>query len=257
MEKIYTIPVNESFEACMAAAAEDAKANAALLEAEEKAMEAIRNDDTVKRAPDTGLAAQHTAECPFCRLYAQLEENELDLILGASMMEPDVRIKTNAKGFCRRHLEMMFTRKNRLGMALMLESHLDETRRLVEKGDFKNLDKLEHDCYVCERIEYQLSKMIENAVLLWDEDYDFREKLAAQPYICIPHTRRWLEMAKHMLNRKKFGQFSEALLPITLNYYDSLSEDVSWFVKKFDYRYEKEPWGTAKDAVERAIKFLR
>jgi len=36
MEKIYTIPVNESFEFCMAAAESDAKANAALLEAEEK-----------------------------------------------------------------------------------------------------------------------------------------------------------------------------------------------------------------------------
>ena len=38
-------------------------------------------------------------------------------------------------------------------------------------------------------------------------------------------------------------------------YFDSLREDVSWFCKKFDYRYDKEPWGNAKDAVERAIKF--
>ena len=39
-------------------------------------------------------------------------------------------------------------------------------------------------------------------------------------------------------------------------YYDKLREDVRWFVKKFDYRYDDEPWGDAKDAVERAIKFL-
>ena len=223
MEKIYTIPVNESFEACM--------------------------------AEDHAEVDAH--ECPFCRLYAQLEENELDLILGASMMEPDVRIKTNAAGFCRRHLDMMFTRKNRLGMALMLESHLAETRRMVEKGDFNKLAKLEADCYVCTRIEYSLNKMVENAVWLWDTDPEFRKKLAAQHYICLPHTKKWLEAAKNGLNRKKYAQFNEELLPVTLRYYDELSEDVSWFVKKFDYRYENEPWGTAKTAVERAIRFLR
>jgi esterase/lipase superfamily enzyme len=32
---------------------------------------------------------------------------------------------------------------------------------------------------------------------------------------------------------------------------------VSWFCKKFDYRYDKEPWYNSKDAVERAFKFLR
>ena len=46
MEQIYTIPVNEAFDAADG--------------------------------------------CPFCALWRKLEENELDLILGASMMEPDV-----------------------------------------------------------------------------------------------------------------------------------------------------------------------
>ena len=32
--------------------------------------------------------------------------------------------------------------------------------------------------------------------------------------------------------------------------------DVSWFCKKFDYRYEKEDWKNSKDAVERALDFL-
>ena len=27
-------------------------------------------------------------------------------------------------------------------------------------------------------------------------------------------------------------------------------------MKKFDYRYDEEPWGNAKDAPERAIDFL-
>ena len=94
MEQIYTIPVNEAFE--------------------------LSGED-----PSCG--------CPFCTLYNKLENDELELILGASMMEPDVRIKTNKEGFCKTHYDMMFVRKNRLGMALTLESHLDELA-----GDIKS-----------------------------------------------------------------------------------------------------------------------
>ena len=93
METIYTIPVNEAFEAC---------------------------------------AADKSCGCPFCALYNRLEDDELELILGASMMEPDVRIQTNKEGFCKTHYDMMFTRKNRLGMALTLESHLAELKEEIK-----------------------------------------------------------------------------------------------------------------------------
>ncbi|MBQ8248945.1 MAG: hypothetical protein IJY93_03555 [Clostridia bacterium] len=227
MEKIYTIPVNEAFDAS--------------------------RDD-------------HACGCPFCALYNKLEENELELILGASMMEPDTRIKTNEQGFCKTHYDMMFTRKNRLGMALMLESHLNELRKdtngkglAVLKGvgvePMKRLAELEGTCYVCGRIEFSFTKMMETAVLLWDQDSDFREKLRAQPYICLPHYRMFVEHARRGLSKKRFPDFYKDVSTVVNTYFDELREDVSWFCKKFDYRYDSEPWGNAKDAVERAIKF--
>lgn len=214
MEKLYTIPVNEAFDEC-------------------------KND--------------HSLGCPFCRLHDKLEDNELELILGASMMEPDIRIKTNELGFCGDHFNMMFNRKNRLGLALMLESHLDVLRNHM---DLKKLEKLENTCYVCGRIEYSLTKMIENAVLLWENDPAFDRKIRSQPYFCLPHHRRFMEYAKLRLNKKKFNAFSEVVSEVTERYFDELRNDVSWFCKKFDYRYNDEPWHNSKDAVERAIKFL-
>jgi hypothetical protein len=225
MEKIYTIPVNEAFEAS---------------------------------------AADHACGCPFCSLYRKLEENELDLILGASMMEPDVRIKTNEKGFCKIHYDMMFTRKNRLGMALMLESHLNQIReetsgKLSLKGvgaeAMKRLGRLEESCYVCDRIDFSFNKMIETAVLLWERDPAFRVKLKNQPYICLPHYRKFIEYGRSGLSKKLFPEFYNEVSAVVNTYFDSLREDISWFCKKFDYRYEDEPWGNAKDAVERAIVF--
>lgn len=226
MEQIYTIPVNEAFEAS---------------------------------------AADHSCGCPMCAIYRKLEENELELILGASMMEPDVRIKTNEQGFCRLHYDIMFTRKNRLGMALTLESHLKELQKDIKEGAFgqpgskpaKRIGELESNCYVCRRIAYHFEHMVETAVLLWDTDEDFPAKLSAQPYFCLPHYRRLLEYAQKRLSKKKLSVFADACGKVVNGYLETLTEDVSWFCKKFDYRYDEEPWYNAKDSVERAIKFLR
>ena len=162
MEQIYTIPVNEAFEAS--------------------------RDD-----PACG--------CPLCALYRKLEADELDLILGASMMEPDCRIKTNEQGFCRLHYDLMFVRKNRLGMALTLESHLKELQGDIKEGllgtpgakPVKRISALEGSCYVCKRISYNFEHMVETVVYLWDSDPDFVPKLNAQPYFCLPHYRRLLD----------------------------------------------------------------
>ena len=97
MEQIYTIPVNEAFEAC---------------------------------------AASETASCPFCALYNKYERDEIDLILGASMMEPDIRKKTNELGFCRTHFDLMLAYSKRLPLALILESHLTEVRSKVRSGSY-------------------------------------------------------------------------------------------------------------------------
>lgn len=229
LEKIYTIPVNEAFDAC---------------------------------------AADHTAGCPFCRLYEKLENDELDIILGAAMMEPDIRIRTNESGFCHHHYDMMAVRKNRLGLALMMESHLDDVRKTMDdsfaakmiKGvghaASHRLDILETSCYLCSRIEDSLSKMIENSVYLWDTESDFRQKLTAQPWFCLPHYNRFVEQGREKLQKKRFADFYEAVSTLEKAYFDELRGDVKHFIRKFDYRFEDEPWGNAKDAIERAIRFL-
>lgn len=228
MEQIYTIPVNEKFEAS---------------------------------------AADHSLGCPFCALFRMLEEDELGLILGASMMEPDIRIKTNQLGFCKTHFDMMFQRKNRLPLALMLESHLADQRKAISGGGLsslmnpgadaiKNLTSLENSCYVCGRIENNFKLMVETAALLWEKDEEFRKKTAAQPYFCLPHYRRFLEIAKNRLGKKLFPDFYKSVSKLELEYFDELTGDVSWFCKKFDYRYDEEPWYNSKDAVPRALAFL-
>lgn len=228
MEQIYTIPVNEAF--------------------------------------DAGADGSQP-RCPFCTLYRKLEEDELEIILGASMMEPDIRIKTNEMGFCLEHYRKMLPRKRRLGMGLILESHLARVKEFLAPSakdlvlgpgaaQMGALGELEASCYVCARIERNLTAMISTAVYLWESDAAFREKFAKQPFFCLPHDRRMIEYARKKMNKKNYRAFYAVASGIVDTYLQTLTGDVSWFCKKFDYRYDEEPWYNSKDAVERAIRFL-
>ena len=226
MEQIYTIPVNEAF-------------------------------DLVREKPECG--------CPVCVLFRKLQDDELDIILGASMMEPDIRIKTNEQGFCHKHFGMLNNRHKALPLALMMESHLAEVKKKLDgpvvlgnrrAAAISALGKLECDCYVCARIERNLSAMISTVVYLWESDLDFRRKLADAPYFCIPHYRAILDYAQKKMNKKIFADFYDEMYKVESTYIDTLTSDVSWFCKKFDYRYDEEPWYNSKDSVKRAIKFL-
>lgn len=242
MEQIYTIPVNEAFDFCAS-------------EADRR-----KNQPPVADAP---------CLCPLCRLYNDLTEKELERILGAAMMEPDVRIETNHRGFCLSHYEAMLKRKNRLGLALMLESHLDVLKTELKdsalastvKGaggkPLSRMEELENDCYICNRVDLHFGHMIDTVLYLFTAEDAFRRKTERQPYYCLPHFRRLADNAKRKMNRKDYTAFYRTIEKTELNYLHSLKEDVSWFCCKFDYRYENEPWNNAKDAVERSILFLR
>ena len=210
-ETIYTIPINEAFDK-----AEDSE----------------------------------TPSCPFCGLTKMLEDNAVDAVLGAAMMEPDVRIETNRMGFCRRHFNTMYSKGNRLGLALILESHVAEINEKVFKKSLfdgkgeKSSDairEISKSCYLCSKVSGSLAKMFSNTIYIWETDDEFRRKFSRQRCFCLPHYERLLEYGRSGLSKKQFADFFETARGIEKKYIDSLGEDVSWFCKKFDYRYDSEP----------------
>jgi len=227
MVQIFSIPVLEAFEAC---------------------------------------EADGSIGCPYCKIYRELQSNELDIILGASMMEPDIRIKTNELGFCNPHYFMMLTRRRMLGMGLILESHLAEVRTRISKksllgapgsASLPEISRLNRSCYVCERINKNMDAVISTTVYLYEKDEnDFRKKFKSPDYICLPHYSALMEYASKKMDKKLFREFYSVAEEIEEKYAQTLSGDVSWFCKKFDYRYDEEPWYNSKDSVQRSIKFL-
>ena len=235
-------------------------------------------------------AAKKDGECLMCALERRTELGEAERYLGASVMEPDTRIRVNERGFCRKHHGMLFTMSNRLGHALMLESHMIENRERLEKS-WKNLEKIGDQlknsgigdrlngkaksakeaaaqegakiremagtCVMCDTISENMTRYLHTFFHLYKNDGEFRKKFLEGKGMCIPHTGQLIETATEELGPKELGEFLQSLARMEKENLDRIQEDISWFIKKFDYRYEKEDWKNSRDAVERTVNKTR
>lgn len=198
--------------------------------------------------------------CPICRMYGMLEKRAIDYITGAAMMEPDVRMVTNKKGFCGNHLYKMVKDKSGLSLALMLQTHLDELEEnLFEKGDKDGkiaTDRLS-SCFLCEKINWGMDRMIETIYITFENDKDFRSMFEAQPTFCLPHYQLLLTGVKKSRLKKYSSEFRDVLKRITKNQLQEINEDLKHFCSMFDYRNRDGDWGNSKTAIQRTLSFRK
>lgn len=204
--------------------------------------------------------------CPICRMRETVEKHLVDYIMGAAMMEPDVRIETNKLGFCERHFDMMMSTRGRLQLALILESHIDEIGKKIfdkklfnsssKKGD--KAKKLTESCFVCSKVDWGFENMIKTLFLSYENDRDFRDMFNGQKVICLPHYELLMNSAEKKNLRKYNSEFESNLSRITGEYVKFLKDDLTKYCSMYDYRakQEKQEWGTSRDVVERSIAFL-
>ena len=215
-------------------------------------------------------------ECAFCAMQQKLEQDMLDFVLSPSYMEEDVRGETNAKGFCRTHMEQLYRRENSLGVALIMQSQFDHQRKYVmelakggapaKKGGLFGKKQTEtdpvrtyienqpHTCYICDRTQDTLKRYLGAFFILWKKDAAFREKVLNSKAFCLVHFLMLLQAADEHLSAKDAAAFKEQIIALPQKNDERIAEDINWFTLKFDYRYQKEPWKNSKDAVPRTIQ---
>lgn len=237
-------------------------------------------------------AFQHDCECAVCLLEEKLEEKYVDYFLGSSLMEPDCRIETNNKGFCKRHFEMLYNKQeNRLGLGLIIDTHMCEQNKQIEKiytdglngmkkdggiSAVKNittrisskqsktdklidllvvkLSKAEHSCVICNKLDYTMDRYSDIITHLWFSEKDFRTLFNEKKGFCLNHLKLLLTASKKYLSTKEKAIFVENLMNMQLENLQRIQGDVNWFTKKFDYRYNNHPWNNSKDAIPRSIR---
>ncbi len=228
-------------------------------------------------------------ECLFCALKRKTELGEAERYLGASVMEPDTRIQVNEKGFCRAHHAMLFGMSNRLGHALMLESHTARTRerlkkqmdslltaargysdaslaQRVKRGSAmkqamqkaaEDMSAMAGTCIMCESIEENMLRYTHTFFHLYQNDTEFRKRFAQSKGVCLPHLSELARLTPEELPAKEVAPFVQLLCELTETNMNRMQEDISWFIKKFDYRFVDEPWKNSQDAVPRTVNKLR
>jgi len=211
------------------------------------------------------------SECPICSMYVELEDNAIDFMMGSSYMEDDIRMETDRLGFCKTHMTMLAKSKNRLGLSLILKTHLDKQKKDCEKiGKFPLVPKTllnkksenpyadwamkaSCNCYICNRINAFFPRYIDTALQLYRKDPEFRLKYESCKGFCQEHFGLLMEKGQEVLNRKELADFSETTRRLYLENIQRLSDDLDWFQDKFDYRHKDDPWKDSKDAIERAV----
>ena len=205
-------------------------------------------------------AFDENCNCPMCFIEKRLENEAIEYELGPAMMEPDHREITNSKGFCTKHWEMLYAIPQKLPLALVADTHLEEIRKklkLLENtktgGIFgKNKKSMTADinsCAVCDKVDKTMERYCGVLIKMWNDDEDFREKFQNSHGFCLKHFERLYSMS----NNKKF---TEALVQKEEEELEKLQADIHKFTLMFDYRSEGMEWGTAKDAPIRCVEKL-
>lgn len=199
--------------------------------------------------------------CPLCRMRNKIEEKYVDYITGAAMMEPDIRVMTNASGFCERHFSMMiFSNREKLPIALMLSTHVEHIEKeMLAKTDKKSLEKLqklEDSCFVCDYLNRHFERHIDTMLRNYKNEADFRALYAQQDYLCLPHYRMLAQAGVKPLG-KLYPEFLKVTHDLVMKAVSGLETDFKGFTDAFDYRNAGKPMPEpSKTVVERSVEFL-
>ena len=215
--------------------------------------------------------------CPICTLLKKAEQMEIERSLGGSVMEPAVRIRVNELGICQNHHQQLFLQKNKLGHALLTDSHTKELLGKLDKlapvGGARSffgkaasspaaklaqeLDALTQSCIVCESIQTHMNRYLYTFLHLWKKDSRFKAAWERSKGVCIPHAVVLLRQAQKQLSATQQKDFADSLLTLLKASLAEDEKDLEWFTLKFDYRNQDKPWGNSKNALERSVNRLR
>jgi hypothetical protein len=228
-EAIYTIPVNDAFDAeceCpMCYLKKELETNAISYTMGPSYME----DDNRALTDKMGFCTHHIE-----MLYK--EKNRLGLAL---------MLKTHTDKTIREMKELADKKSSSKGG---LFSKQNSNAPVVEY-----VKKLESTCFICDRMTGMEKRYMDTVFHMWKKDKDFVEKFKSCKGFCTYHYALLYENGNSKLGKEQYEDFISALNKVYFDGMERVNEDISWFIDKFDYRYKNEPWKNSKDALPRGI----
>lgn len=236
-EKIYTIPVNDAYNADCACPLCFLKKKA-----ESDYIEYYLGPSLME--PDTRVITNKTGFCPdhMGKLNTK-EENRLGLGL---------MLHTHLKDYSD---DICSEIKNAApGKATLLKGRTTDYKSKLNAIADK-IDRRTASCPICEKINYSTDRYTEVIMHLFTHEKDFKEKFASKTH-CLPHLAMLLRTASSKLSQNDAADFITILAESNSKSFEELINDVEWFTLKFDYRNTDKPWGNSKNSIQRSMRFL-
>ncbi len=214
---------------------------------------------------DTGLIKEKFAvdcECPLCEIQKVVEEQFLHEFLNDAVMEDNTRIKVGKEGFCAKHFDMLFSRQNKLSVALQIRTRIDKLQEILsdEKNvgkaikQAKELEKSFTTCAICDFVNESMTKYYKTIAQMFLNEKDFYKTLLKTKGFCLNHYAKLLTYSKYAGLMAK--EYVGILGGIENRNIERLTTDLKKFCDKHDYRNALEPLGTAETALPRTREKL-
>lgn len=202
-------------------------------------------------------------DCPLCAIYQKSSDRLVEQYLNEAVMEPDYRVRVNKLGFCTKHLKQLFEGKNKLGLALQLNTR---TAAMLEKmkiaDNFKQakkqaeeLEKSLDTCVICETVDEMMERYAYTIAQMYRDEKEFPKTFRLSNGFCLPHYVLLLKNSGKASN--KIAEYLNDLTGLQISTTAKINNETQRFTEKFDYRNNGSGGVPDPDTVPGAIKKLR
>ncbi|MCR5592293.1 MAG: DUF6062 family protein [Saccharofermentans sp.] len=238
METIYTIPVNDAYNA-------ESECPLCLLrkKAEDNELDYYLGPSLME--PDTRKVTNKTGFCPdhMAKLNKRVTNRlGLALVIHTHLLDYDEDITE----------ELLEAAPAKAGLIRGRSSDY----KAVLKDLADRIDKRTASCPVCDKMNKTIERYNEVIMHMFSHDAGFKQKFLNTKSHCLPHTAALLRTAASKLSQNDAADFVTALAEGSNSYFKELEKDVEWFTQKFDYRNKDKSWGNSKNAIQRSMRFL-
>jgi len=190
--------------------------------------------------------------CPVCRVEARILERYIDNLFYESVNDIKTRERLRASlGFCREHARMAMDKRlgNALGFAIIYQDVITNILRGFEKDTSiaKTLTPRE-GCMVCHQRE-ETAQLVVSAFVEGLIDPQLADALRPSDGLCMPHLKKTFESIRDQAA-------ADLLLSLHREKLELLRGELTEFIRKNDYRFKDEAFGTESNSWKRAVNKL-
>ena len=121
---------------------------------------------------------------------------------------------------------------------------------------WQRLENKVDSCFLCNRLNYNMERYYQTFFYLLRES-EFRKKVEHSKGFCLRHFAELMKIAEDQLPNGQRDWFYGTLPPLMEENLVRVKEDLDWLIAKYDYRNAGADWKNSRDALQRTMQKLQ